>query len=66
MNNAETYLVPHVFTRHKLNLHALLQENQAWFRLQDVPHMLPEGEQPRSARNAPWWKRASRLLPSFS
>ena len=28
MNNAETYLVPHVFTRHKLNLHALLLENQ--------------------------------------
>ncbi|MGY2168968.1 BRO-N domain-containing protein [Pseudomonas gingeri] len=176
MNNAETYLVPHVFTRHKLNLHALLLENQAWFsardlgrllgrhlddravrkldadqhqslwilshgrvdytalisesgvyalliyhycpeyrslrewlthdvvptlrdaeqpdsserpilslldwpemslsllhwnnqpwiRLQDVPHMLPEGERPRRAQNIPWWKRASRLLPSFS
>ena len=40
MNNAETYLVPHVFTRHKLNLHTLLLENQAWFSARDLGRLL--------------------------
>jgi len=31
MNRDDAYLIPHVFTRHKLHLHALLLQNQPWF-----------------------------------
>jgi prophage antirepressor-like protein len=36
----ENYLTPHVFTRHKLHLHALLLENQAWFSARDLGRLL--------------------------
>lgn len=36
----ENYLAPHVFTRHKLHLHALLLENQAWFSARDLGRLL--------------------------
>src|SRR5207253_5758853 len=36
----ENHLIPHVFTRHKLNLHALLLENQAWFSARDLGRLL--------------------------
>jgi prophage antirepressor-like protein len=36
----ENYLIPHVFTRHKLSLHALLLENQAWFSVRDLGRLL--------------------------
>jgi hypothetical protein len=31
----------------------------------NVPQLLPNEERPRSPVNAPWWKRASRVLQSF-
>lgn len=34
------HLVPHVFTRHNLHLHALLLENQAWFSARDLGRLL--------------------------
>ncbi|MHA6578449.1 BRO-N domain-containing protein [Pseudomonas yamanorum] len=34
------HLVPHVFTRHNLHLHALLLENQAWFSARDLGRFL--------------------------
>ena len=40
MNQEETYLTPHIFTRHKLHLHALLLENQAWFSARDLGRLL--------------------------
>ncbi|WP_082555744.1 BRO-N domain-containing protein [Pseudomonas sp. Root329] len=46
----------------EMSLSLLHWNNQPWIRLQDVPHMLPEGERPQRAVNAPWWKRASRIL----
>jgi prophage antirepressor-like protein len=50
----------------EMSLSLLHWNNQPWIRLQDVPHMLAEGERPRCAANAPWWKRASRILhPRF-
>ncbi|RLU07267.1 phage antirepressor protein [Pseudomonas prosekii] len=48
-----------------MSLSLLHWNNQPWIRLQDVPHMLPEGERPQRAGNAPWWKRASRMLQAF-
>ena len=36
----ENYLVPHVFTRHKHHLHALLLENQPWFSARDLGRLL--------------------------
>ena len=36
----ENYLTPHVFTRHKLHLHALLLENQPWFSARDLGRLL--------------------------
>ncbi|WP_415772206.1 BRO-N domain-containing protein [Pseudomonas sp. LB3P38] len=40
MNSDDAYLSPHVFTRHKLHLHALLLENQAWFSARDLGRLL--------------------------
>lgn len=36
----ENYLTPHVFTRHKLHLHALLLENQPWFSARDLGRLI--------------------------
>jgi len=36
----ENYLIPHVFIRHKLHLHALLIENQPWFSARDLGRLL--------------------------
>jgi prophage antirepressor-like protein len=36
----ENYLTPHVFTRHKLHLHALLLQNQPWFNARDLGRLL--------------------------
>ena len=46
----------------EMTLSLLHWNNQPWIRLQDVPQMLPSRERPRIAVNAPWWKRASRVL----
>ena len=40
MNRDDAYLVPHVFTRHKLHLHALLLQNQSWFSARDLGRLL--------------------------
>lgn len=40
MNSDDAYLIPHIFTRHKLHLHALLLENQAWFSARDLGRLL--------------------------
>ena len=40
MNQEETYLTPHIFTRHKLPLHALLIQNQPWFCARDLSRLL--------------------------
>ena len=40
MNSDDAYLVPHVFTRHKLYLHALLLQNQPWFSARDLGRLL--------------------------
>jgi len=49
----------------EMSLSLLHWNNQPWIRLQDVPQLLPNEERPRSPVNAPWWKRASRVLQSF-
>ncbi|HCS42894.1 MAG TPA: phage antirepressor protein [Pseudomonas sp.] len=49
----------------QMSLSLLHWNNQPWIRLQDVPYVLSEGEQPRRAISAPWWKRASRMLQSL-
>ncbi|MDD0996239.1 Bro-N domain-containing protein [Pseudomonas sp. TNT2022 ID1044] len=49
----------------QMSLSLLHWNNQPWIRLQDVPHMLPDHEKPRPAVNAPWWKRASRMLQTL-
>lgn len=36
----ENYLIPQVFTRHKLHLHALLLQNQPWFSARDLGRFL--------------------------
>ena len=36
----DSHLIPRVFTRHKLHLHALLLENQAWFSARDLGRLL--------------------------
>jgi prophage antirepressor-like protein len=36
----ENYLIPHIFTRHKLQLHALLIENQPWLSARDLGRLL--------------------------
>lgn len=40
MNSDDAYLVPHVFNRHKLQLHALLLQNQPWFSARDLGRLL--------------------------
>jgi prophage antirepressor-like protein len=40
MNSDDAYLIPHVFTRHKLQLHALLLQNQPWFSARDLGRFL--------------------------
>jgi prophage antirepressor-like protein len=40
MNRDVAYLVPQVFTRHKLHLHALLIQNQPWFSARDLGRLL--------------------------
>lgn len=49
----------------EMSLSLLHWNNQPWIRLQDVPHVLPDREEPRRTINAPWWKRASRMLQSL-
>lgn len=49
----------------EMSLSLLHWNNQPWIRLQDVPHMLAEGERPQRAVNARWWKRATRALQSL-
>ncbi|MHC8413732.1 BRO-N domain-containing protein [Pseudomonas sp. Hz4] len=49
----------------EMSLSLLHWNNQPWIRLQDVPHMLADSERPQPAANAPWWKRASRILQAF-
>jgi Prophage antirepressor len=48
-----------------MSLSLLHWNNQPWIRLQDVPHVLPGHEESKRTVNAPWWKRASRMLQSF-
>ncbi|MDF9775859.1 BRO-N domain-containing protein [Pseudomonas baetica] len=36
----DNYLIPRVFTRHKLHLHALLIQNQPWFSARDLGRLL--------------------------
>jgi prophage antirepressor-like protein len=36
----ESYLIPNVFIRHKLHLHALLIQNQPWFSARDLGRLL--------------------------
>ena len=36
----DNYLTPHIFTRHKLHLHALLLQNQPWFSARDLGRLL--------------------------
>ena len=40
MNCNDDYLIPHIFTRHKLHLHALLLENQPWFSARDLGRLI--------------------------
>lgn len=40
MNRDDAYLIPSVFTRHKLHLHALLLQNQPWFSARDLGRLL--------------------------
>jgi prophage antirepressor-like protein len=49
----------------EMSLSLLHWNNQPWIRLQDVPQILPDREQPQHSVNAPWWKRASRILQAF-
>ncbi|RKS20141.1 prophage antirepressor-like protein [Pseudomonas sp. WPR_5_2] len=49
----------------QMSLSLLHWNNQPWIRLQDVPQMLIDHEPPQRGMNAPWWKRASRMLQSL-
>jgi prophage antirepressor-like protein len=49
----------------EMSLSLLHWNNQPWIRLQDVPQMLPDQEKPGPAVNAPWWKRAAKMLHAF-
>ncbi|WP_339501834.1 Bro-N domain-containing protein [Pseudomonas silesiensis] len=49
----------------QMSLSLLHWNNQPWIRLQDVPYVLPDQGESKHTVNAPWWKRASRMLQSF-
>jgi prophage antirepressor-like protein len=49
----------------EMSLSLLHWNNQPWIRLQDVPQLLPDQVTPRPAINAPWWKRAAKMLHAF-
>jgi prophage antirepressor-like protein len=49
----------------QMSLSLLHWNNQPWIRLQDVPHVLPDREEPRHTIDQPWWKRATRILQSL-
>ncbi|MBK5509248.1 BRO-N domain-containing protein [Pseudomonas sp. TH15] len=49
----------------EMSLSLLHWNNQPWIRLQDVPLMVVEREEPRRPVTGPWWKRASRMLQSL-
>ena len=49
----------------QMSLSLLHWNNQPWIRLQDVPHVLPDRENPRHTIDKPWWKRATRMLQSL-
>ena len=49
----------------EMSLSLLHWNNQPWIRLQDVPQMLPSGEQTQRPAHVPWWKKATRALHSF-
>ncbi|AEV65699.1 BRO-N domain-containing protein [Pseudomonas ogarae] len=40
MHHDNAYPIPHIFTRHKLHLHALLLQNQPWFSARDLGRFL--------------------------
>jgi prophage antirepressor-like protein len=49
----------------QMSLSLLHWNNQPWIRLQDVPQMMTEREPQRPAINAPWWKRAAKMLHAY-
>jgi prophage antirepressor-like protein len=49
----------------EMSLSLLHWNNLPWVRLQDVPHVLPDRNEPKRAVSTPWWKRASQMLHSF-
>jgi prophage antirepressor-like protein len=49
----------------KMSLSLLHWNNQPWVRLQDVPKLLCNQMPPKPANNAPWWKRAAKVLHAF-
>ncbi|MFJ7109445.1 Bro-N domain-containing protein [Pseudomonas sp. NPDC098740] len=49
----------------EMSLSLLHWNNQPWIRLQDVPQMLPSGQQTQRPANVSWWKKASRVLQSI-
>jgi prophage antirepressor-like protein len=48
-----------------MSLSLLHWNNQPWIRLQDVPQLVPEQMISIPAINAPWWKRAAKMLHVF-
>lgn len=59
----ENYLTPHVFTRHKLHLHALLLENQPWFCARDLGRFLRLHLDERAVRKLdPDQRQSARML----
>ncbi|MVV49237.1 phage antirepressor protein [Pseudomonas sp. PB120] len=59
----ENYLIPHVFTRYKLYLHALLLENQAWFCARDLGRLLRLYLDERAVRKLdPDQRQSARML----
>jgi prophage antirepressor-like protein len=59
----ENYLIPHVFTRHKLQLHALLLQNQPWFSARDLGRFLRLHLDDRAVRKLdPDQRQSARML----
>ena len=63
MNSDDAYLSPHVFTRHKLHLHALLLQNQPWFSARDLGRFLRLYLDDRAVRKLdPDQRQSARML----
>lgn len=63
MNSDDAYLIPHVFTRHKLHLHALLLQNQPWFSARDLGRFLRLYLDDRAVRKLdPDQRQSARML----